>query len=416
MTTWLLRLMRKASRVALLGLVFTALAVRASLPLAAQAPAAQSQATPAGWVFTPAISVASTWDNNVLLATEGSETVGDYLTAISPRAALSFRGRRTTFQLDYRGAYQLYQQLSELNAFDQRANLSFRQRFTPRVSLFARNSLSRSPTTDELDLPGVVFRREGVLIDDLRSGLEARLNERTTLSGAYTFQWLKFDQIDAPPPFDVVDRSGHAHGAVFEFDHVVNSRLTVGAEYEMRHAIVDQARDFDVQNALGTVEYRLNERLALSGAAGYAWLDTARLNGQQSAPTFRVNLSRSGSRMAWDVGYRRSFLPSVGFGGTFENQELHAGLLASLTRRLDWRGSLTVLEADPLAAAELGALGPIGLRSIYARSSLFYLATRYLRVEGFYVAAFQDTRRAGGKINRSRAGVQVVTSTRMRIR
>ena len=30
------------------------------------------QPTPPGWVFTPGIAVAETWDNNVLLATEGS--------------------------------------------------------------------------------------------------------------------------------------------------------------------------------------------------------------------------------------------------------------------------------------------------------------------------------------------------------
>ncbi len=63
-----------------------ALAVRASLPLSAQSPAGPSQPTAAGWVFTPGIAVAETWDNNVLLATEGSGSEGDFLTAISPRA------------------------------------------------------------------------------------------------------------------------------------------------------------------------------------------------------------------------------------------------------------------------------------------------------------------------------------------
>jgi hypothetical protein len=104
MARWIVRCIRRSSRVAILGVVAAALIVRASLPLAAQAPAAQGQPTAAGWVFTPAISVAETWDNNVMLATEGSGSVGDFLTAISPRAALSFRGRRSTFQLDYRGA------------------------------------------------------------------------------------------------------------------------------------------------------------------------------------------------------------------------------------------------------------------------------------------------------------------------
>jgi hypothetical protein len=69
-----------------------------------------------------------------------------------------------------------------------------------------------------------------------------------------------------------------------------------------------------------------------------------------------------------------------------------------------------VREADPLRTSELG------LRTIWARSSLSYLATRWMRVEGFFVAAFQDSRRPGGQVNRSRAGIQVVASTRTRIR
>ena len=158
-----------------------ALAMLASLPLAAQAPATQSGSSAPGWVFTPGSAVAQTWDNNVLLATEGSGSTGDFLTAISPRAALGFRGRLSTFQLDYRGSYQLYQELSELNAFDQRLNMAYRQRLTPRLSFVAKNSLSQSPTTDEVDIPGVLFRRQGVLMDDLRAGIEARLSKHTTL-------------------------------------------------------------------------------------------------------------------------------------------------------------------------------------------------------------------------------------------
>jgi len=69
-----------------------------------------------------------------------------------------------------------------------------------------------------------------------------------------------------------------------------------------------------------------------------------------------------------------------------------------------------VLDADPLNGAARG------LRSIWARSSLRYLATRWMRIEGYYVAVFQDTGRTGGKINRSRVGFQIVTTTRTRIR
>ena len=237
--------------------VIGALAMPASLPLSAQSRATQDQSAPAGWVFTPGIAVAETWDNNVLLSTEGSESAGDFLTAISPRAALGFRGRRSTFQLDYRGSYQLYQELSELNAFDQRLNVYYRHRLTPRVAFVAKNSLSRSPTTDEVDIPGVVFRRQGVLMDDFRAGLEAQTEQRTTLNGAYTFQWLKFDNSDVPSPVvEALERGGHAHGAVAEIDHVLGPRLTVGGR------VRDAARDRRPGPRVRRAERAGNGRLA----------------------------------------------------------------------------------------------------------------------------------------------------------
>ena len=184
----------------------------------------------------------------------------------------------------------------------------------------------------------------------------------------------------------------------------------MGAEFEGRRAVVDTTREFDVQNLLGTVDVRLTERFSFSGGAGYSWLGTDTGAERRSAPAFRVNLSRSGERLGWNVGYRRSFLPSFGFGGTFENQELEGGFIAPLTRRLDLSGSLSWRESDPLTS-ELP-----GLRSWWIRSSVSYLATRWIRIEGFYAATLQDARRAGGQIDRSRVGIQVVTSTRMRVR
>ena len=111
---------------------------------------------------------------------------------------------------------------------------------------------------------------------------------------------------------------------------------------------------------------------------------------------------------AWNVGYRRSFLPAVGFGGTFQNQEFQAGFFATLARRLQLSATVAVTENDALRTSELG------LRSTC--SSIAYAAARHLRIEGFYTAAFQDSQRPGGRLNRSRAGVLVATSTRMRIR
>jgi hypothetical protein len=383
-------------------------------PLGAQGQVKPQPSGTAGWVFTPSLSVAETWDDNVLLATEGSESAGDFLTAVTPRGAVSFRGRDTTFQADYRGSFLLYQQLSELNAFDQRGTVDMRHRLNRSVTFFARNGLSQSPTTDEIELPGIQFRRQGVMLEDLRSGVEARLNARTSLTAAYTFQWVNFQEGDLP----VIDsaQGGHSHGAVAVLQHTLNPRLTIGGDFDYRHALLNDRGVFDVQNALATADWRVNERMVLSGGAGYAWLSTSNrptdpnLEPRRSAPAFRADLSSTGTRFAWNVGYRRSFLPSFGFGGTFQNQEFQANVLAPLTRRLDVSGGLSVRQNEPLVETDSQ------LHSVWLRTSVGYVATRWMRIEGFYAQTFQDSERPGGKVNRGRFGVQVVTFKRMRIR
>jgi hypothetical protein len=403
------------ARPVLTGGIAIALVLHASLPLSAQGARPDSPPAP-GWVFTPGISVAESWDTNVVLATEGSEPVGDFLTVITPRGALGFRGRHTTFHVDYRGSYQLYQEVTELNAFDQRASASYSFRISPTVSIFARNGLSKSPTTDEIDVPGVRFRRQGVLLNDTRSGVQARLNRRTSITAAYAFQWVEFEDEDVVVTVDGLRRGGHSHGGSGQVDYVLMPRVTVGGEFDMRHATVDETREFDVQNMLGTVGWRFSERMELSAGAGYAWLATSQTGERRGAPAFRINVTGSGRQLAWNVGYRRSFLPSFGFGGSFQNEEFNAGVFAPITRRLDLSGSLAVRENDPLATATELMPELLALRTVHLRSSVSYLATRWMRIEGYYTTAFQDSQRPGGEVNRSRAGVQVVTSTRMRIR
>ena len=156
------------------GAIAVALVLQQTLGLAAQAqaPTASRGTPPPGWVFTPAIAVAESWDNNVLLATEGSESAGDFATAVSPRGVLGYRGRYTDFSLDYRGSYQFYQELTELNAYDQRANASFTRRLSPTLNVFARNSLTKSPTTDDVALAVTAVKGVNVIVQPFE-GLDA---------------------------------------------------------------------------------------------------------------------------------------------------------------------------------------------------------------------------------------------------
>jgi hypothetical protein len=375
---------------------------------------AQAPAGSPGWVFTPGITVGQVWDNNVTLSTEKGEAFGesasDFLTIITPRAAVGYRGRWTDFSLNYAGSYEAYRQLSELNAYDQRLATSVRRVLSRHVSFVARDSLSRSPSTDAINVPGVFFRRQGVLINEFRGGLESRLDKRNTLSTLYTFEWLKYDDSNVGAPLQDLERGGYAHGAIVKFDHVLDPRWTVGSEYEMRQAIVENARDFGVQSAIGTATYQLDERMTVSGGLGYAWLATKDSGTTQSAPTVRISLTRDGNLVRWHVGYRRSFIPSFGFGGRFSNQEFQAGLDMPLARRWEWHVDAAILQADPL-----NGIGP-SLRSTWTRTSVAYLASRWMRVEAYYSGAFQETVVAPNHISRARIGVQVAAATRTRIR
>jgi hypothetical protein len=395
-------------RATLVGAVMAGVLQATAAPVGAQAGSqAPSQPNPPGWVFTPGIAVAETWDNNVLLATEGSGTTEDFLTAVSPRGALTFRGRRSTFNLDYQGSFQLYRELSQLDAFEQRGSVDFRRRLSPSVTFFARNSLSKSPTTDDVDLPGIRFRRQGVLLDDLRTGIDAKFGQRTSLETAYTLQWVEFESPSLTT--DLLRQGGLAQGIAADIEHALGPRISIGAEVDTRHASMTESGDFNVHNALATAAWKLGQRLALEAGAGYSWLSAPDAGEDRSAPAVRVNLNGSGSRFGWDVGYERTFLPAFGFGGTFQNQELRAGFLARLNRRLDWNASVALQQNEPLGA------DPLRLRTLWTRSSLSYLTTPWLRVEGFCMAALQDSRRPGGRVDRVRAGVQVVTFKRMRM-
>jgi len=360
-----------------------------------------------GWLFTHMIGASALWDDNVSLSNESEERAADYLTTANPRVSLGFHGRHLTFDLDYRGSYRFYRTLSALNGFDQRTVAHVSRRISRDLAWFARNSFTVSPTTDDIDVAGINFRRVGARLDDFAGGINITPSRRTTISSAYTFQWVDFSEEERLAP---LFRGGVSHGNTTTITRKVSRRLSIGGEYNLRHAIVaGGTHQVDIQHSTANFELDITRSLELSAGVGYSWFASNRSNKGRSAPAFRVNLTREGQRIAWTLLYRRSFMPSFGFGGTFQNQELRANLLMPLGRRFDWTSTVTIREDEPLTPDE------IHLRSVWVRNAVSILATRWMRLEGFYLRMFQDSRRAGGEIGRTVAGFQVV-STALRIR
>jgi uncharacterized protein (PEP-CTERM system associated) len=381
---------------------------------AAQLTEAGTPVRPPGWSVTPAIGVSEMWDDNPTLAVEGDARPSDLVTSVRPSLALGFRGPRTTLLGNYTGNFDFYRDLTGLNTRDHRAGFDLTQQLTPHVQLFARNQAMLSPTTaDAVEVSAAVLRRQTTRMNAFRGGIEAALARRTTLNLAYTTQWIDFERDEEPvvglqPGLNLL-QGGYSHGGKGELRHRVSQRVSIGADYDVQRAVVAGGTEtIDVQSALGVTEFALAPSVSASLAYGHAWLAAGRNGFRDSGPAFNLGLDWQRRRTSGTLRYGRAFLPSFGFGGTFQNEELRATLRTDLTRWLQWTGGVAVSDNDPLEP------GDPTLRSVSANTSLGWIVKRRLRLDGFVQHVSQDSGLAGGNVLRTRVGVQATVSQMVR--
>jgi hypothetical protein len=377
------------------------LTLTVAVPAGAQLTEAGSPVRPPGWSLTPAIGVSELWDDNPTLAADGNVRTPDFVTAVRPTMTLGYRGKRTTLRTDYAGSFDFYRDRDELNTRDHRGVFDLTHQITRRVQLFAVDQAMLSPTTgDAIELGANVLRRQTTRMNAFRGGLTTLFGPRTTLKTIYATQWIEFANDDATP-LSILLQGGHSHGAIGELRHRLSKRVSMGADYEAQRAIVAGGSEtFDVQSALGVTELALSPTVSASLAYGHAWLTAGRNGFRDSGPAFDVGLAWEGRRVATSLRYGRTFLPSFGFGGTFQNEELRASLRATLSRWVTWTGSVGVSDNDPLEP------GDPTLRAVSAQTSLGWIVKRRLRLEVFGYHVSQDSSAAGGHVLRTRAGVQ----------
>jgi hypothetical protein len=374
----------------------------------------------AGWVFTPSLGVGGGWDDNVLLANPGDDPPKDYASPVNPGLSLDFTGRRTQFSTAYLGSYTFYRQVDELSSYEHYIRANLQHRLTKRLTIFAEESFAQAPTTDALQLAGVPFYRIGSQTNTAGGGLDAALNKYTTLRGRYTLRSVSFD-------YDEVAgralRGGNAHEADVTVNRMLSSRLTVGADYRLSRGTLNQYvplpgepavtgdDQFSIQTGGGTVTYRVLPTLTVNGGAGIARISGTATGETRTGPAFEAGASWQGQHHVATVSYQRSFIPSFGFGGTFQNEEWVASVRVPFARNrayADATGSW--LTNEPLT------LDQPDLRWIYLSSRIGYRATPWLSVEGYYSRAQQNAQRAGSQLTRNQIGFQVVTSRPMKLR
>jgi hypothetical protein len=468
--------MKRSARATLVVLLSMAVGLLPAVPVAAQTrppveqvreqPVRQpvdplAPGRPPGWLITPGIGVAELWDDNVSLAAEGP-VARDYLTSVKPSLNIGFRGRRANFSTGYHGRYDFYRELAHFDEAAHYGSLGFDRHVSRRVKLFASDTFSYAPTTEDLDLADVPLRRRTTRVNDFRSGFDATLGRTTTVTAAYLSQWVTFAGGEEFTPFL---RGGLSHGGTASLRRALSPRLTIGARYDfarydLQHPLeATGGNQVDAQDAGGLVEYQVTPSFGVGAEAGYAWLTTEGATDRQTAPTFGATLGWHRPRVSWDMAYSRSLQPSFGVGGTSDNHHAFMAIRAALARWLHWSiagsfrksdslgfdtdpilppvdpevppivsttGSIDPVTGriDPLAPTltqPLPEFGPLSdrersLEAVSVQSRLTFVTTRWLRLEIFATHWFQDSNVGGGKVRRTQAGVQVTTGRPFRVR
>ncbi len=350
-----------------------------------------------GWIFTPSIATGGTWDDNLLLAHSEDVVLRDYATPVQPSLRLDYRGRRTLWSSSYDSSFLMYRDVSELSSSDQAIDIRFRQLVTRDLTLFGHESFARVPTTDAFTLGGIPFSRVGARTNDLGAGLELRLSPTTMLELGYTHTAVDFE---SPRLLATPLAGGYAHQGSVSLERQLSSQFTLGAEYHLRQAVLEDGDDrFNIHDATITAQYQLTPNMDLSGFAGVSRIGAGLEHSEQTGPSVGLTISRQLTRAALiSAGYQRTFIPSWAFGGTFQNQELFATLRVPFARNQAYvEGRATLLNAEALQAGEPS------LRSLWFGTVLGYRATRWLRFEGYPIVQ--------GRTRTGRAAIAIETSS-----
>jgi hypothetical protein len=362
---------------------------------------------PAGWSFTPALDYAFMWDSNVLIENMVSDPVSEQLHVLKPRATASVDGRRGKFGLNYSGAFVQHPTLSSLNSYDQRVGVNASRLLTRRVSLFGNYGAASSPTTELVELVGVPFARIGSKRQDLRTGLTARLTRKTELTTGYRYEWVQFDE---DPNRITFLNGGDSHGGNVGVRHALTQRLALTGDYGLQRATMINGQTFTLQNSSAGLDYQLTQDVRVFGSGGLSYLAGVDGGPSRKGPAMRIGVVRTFDTMQVGATYSRSFVPSYGFGGTSDNEELTTQVQMPVSRRVFVRGAFSWRRNEPLETRDLK------LRSLWFHGSVGYLLSDWARVEAFSAGSHQDIDRPGGRVNRYTLGVQITAATTARIR
>jgi hypothetical protein len=403
------------------GVFVAVLAALAAAPAAAQEQPTEFQSWRLpGWTFTPGVTVGALFDNNVAIApaaVPGGKPASDKLFTLQPFGQLEYYDARTMFSSGYHGTLRRYVELSGLDGIDQRGYFTLRRMMSRRVTLSAKNNFMSVPTTDQLELNGVPFRRSGALYNDAAVGLEARLSRTLDLTAAYENTWVDFVRKDTRLT------GGFVNGARASLSTRVSGRSSIGVEGGVRVAHLTETTPGPLltlepvpvtllfEDVGAVYRYRTGPLTVVEAAFGVAHLDDRTRDITRNGPYGRAGVTHRAERATVGLFYERRYVPSLAFGGTNQSEEARGYVQMPLARnRFYVQESAAWRRTNPFVAGEPP------LASIWVNTLAGMQLQRWVRLEGYWVFTRQDTALPGGLISRHVIGAQFVISEPVRIR
>jgi hypothetical protein len=391
----------------------TRAAAAAAVALAAGTAFAQEPAGRPGWTFVPSFGYSQTYDDNVTLfgRTEVGTANNDLISVYTPQADLTFVGRRTLFNGGYSGSLLDYRTFSLFNRWDQHAQVSLRRTETRRITWGGQGSLSITPSTDALDFDGIPFSHTGARALNARGTMEYRISERDAISTSLHRQKVTFDRPDELLAFL---RGGESTESFTSYRRRLNERVGFGGTYSLRRAsAVGEPEHLTFHVTRAAIDYKLTPSWTLNGGAGFDYIPATPITPAQSAPGYSAAADWTERSRRFHVGYSRMFLPSFGFGGAIQNQDVTVSYFTPIanSRRFYTENGFSLRDNRPLIMLP----GRLRLRTTRLSSTLGWAPRPWIKVEGFYSRAMQTTLIPGGDIDRNRIGFVIITSRPVRV-
>ena len=382
---------------------------------AQSSPWQREERTSGGWTFTPGTAAGVLRDSG-LQSGGDSSLFKSWVGTASPQAELDYNGRLSHASFGYASMLEKYWGAG--TRWDQYAHAGVRRAMSPHVNVAGNFSFARVPTTDRLESADSQPFALGVLpFADVHAqtittsgDVSWRASARTNLFASYQFQRLTLDK-GAIGGFGAL-HDGYSHTPSVGFTRDFTSRLSVGATAAYSREYVDEGfNQFDVRSLTGEFVYRWSPVLSISGGGGASVVETLVTGEQATSPTFHGGFTRTMRVWTLAAGYERSVQQLFGFGTLAPTHVVTGDAFIPFANRLYYLDA-TVAYGKTGTFSDL----PLGfnLSTLWTNVSIGRQLAPRLRAEAFVGVARQASQ-GFDTANRTRVGIQIVTSKPLRI-